>query len=276
MTKDALRAYYAVFAEREWERLTNADDGAIEYALTCAMLERYLPAQGRILDIGGGAGRYTIWLARRGYKVVLADLSPDLLELAQAQIADADVTEQIEAIVEADACDLSRWSDESFDAIVSLGPFYHLPDSEERERAARELVRVLRPDGTAFIALMPRLALLRRILARPDERKHLADGAWVARLMEHGIFENSAAGKFTHGYGAQPAEIEPFFRQHGLEQVTLLSAEGITDGIQKAVSEALASESNICQETFNLLVETADDPTILGMANHLLYVGRRS
>ncbi len=276
MTKDDLRAYYAVFAEREWQRLANADDGAIEYTLTCAMLERYLPPAGRILDIGGGAGRYTIWLARRGYKVVLADLSPDLLELARIQIAAANVAEQVEAIVEADACDLSRWSDESFDSVVCLGPFYHLPDSKDRERAASELVRVLRPGGAAFIALMPRLALLRRILARPDERKHLADGAWVARLMEHGTFENSAAGKFTYGYGAKPSEIEPFFRRYGLEQITLLSAEGITDGIQKQASEALAAESNIRQQTFNLLVETADDPAILGMANHLLYIGRRS
>lgn len=277
MTKDDVRAYYAVFAEREWQRLANADDGAIEYALTCAMLERYLPpAGGRILDIGGGAGRYTIWLAERGYRVVLADLSPNLLELAQARITKANVTDQIEAIIEADACDLSRWSDESFDAVVCLGPFYHLPNSKDREYAAHEIVRVLRRGGTAFIALMPRLALLRRILARPDERKHLADAAWTMRLMKHGIYENKVSGKFTHAYGEQPLEIEPFFRRHGLEQMRLLSAEGITGGLQKAVSEALTSEPDIRQEIFNLLLETADDPTILGTANHLLYIGRRS
>ena len=275
MTKDDVRAYYAVFAEREWQRLANADDGAVEFALTCAMLERYLPSAGRILDIGGGAGRYAIWLAERGYQVVLADLSPNLLELAQARIKEANAAEQVEAIVEADACDLSRWLDNSFDAVVCLGPFYHLPDSKDRERAARELVRVLRFGGTAFIALMPRLALLRRVLARPDERKNLADAAWTARLMEHGIFENTAAGKFTYAYGANTTEIEPFFRQYGLEQMRLLSAEGITDGIQKTVSEVLATESETRQEIFNLLVETADDPTILGAANHLLYIGQR-
>ena len=276
MTKDDVRSYYAVFAEREWQRLANADDGAIEYAITGAMLERYLPAKGRILDIGGGAGRYTIWFAERGYQVVLADLSPNLLEIARTLVADAGVTKQVEAIVEADACDLSRWSDSSFDAVVCLGPFYHLPDPADRERAAHDVVRVLRPGGTAFIALMPRYALLRRTFAKSSERKHLADGAWVARLMEHGIFENSVGGKFTYAYGARPSEIEPFFRRHGLEQITLLSAEGITGGIQEAVSEALAAEPSINREMFDLLVETAGDPAILGMANHLLYIGRRS
>lgn len=276
MTKDAVRAYYATFAEREWQRLTNSDDGAIEYLLTCAMLERHLPRTGRMLDLGGGPGRYTIWLAQRGYQVVLADLSPTLLAIAQAQVAQAQLTDQVEAIVEADACDLSHWPNASFDAVVCLGPFYHLPDPRDRERAADELVRVLRPGGVAFIALMPRYTLLRRTLVVPDERKHLADPAWVARLMQHGIFDNRIAGRFTHGYGVQPAEIAPFFRQHGLEQLALLAAESVTGGMQGAVTEALAAEPTVRQPLFDVLVEVAHDPTILGMANHLLYIGRRS
>jgi SAM-dependent methyltransferase len=83
VSKDAVRSYYASFGEREWQRLTNPDDGAIEFALTKQLLERYLPPSGRILDLGGGPGRYSIWLAGRGYQVVLADLSPDLLAIAR-------------------------------------------------------------------------------------------------------------------------------------------------------------------------------------------------
>ena len=152
MNKDSVRAYYANFGEREWLRLSNPDDGAIEYALTCHMLTTYLPTTGRILDIGGGPGRYAIWLAQRGYEVVLADLSPELLRFAKTQISEAGVGAQITAVVEADACDLSHWHDESFDAVLCLGPFYHLPDATDRQRAAMELVRVLRASGLAFVA----------------------------------------------------------------------------------------------------------------------------
>src|SRR5919199_4266218 len=126
VTKDAVRAYYAAFGEREWQRLINPDDGAVEFTLTKELLARYLPSSGRILDLGGGPGRYTIWLAQRGYQVVLADLLPELLAIARTQIADAGVSQQVEAIVEADACDLSCWPSASFDAILCLGPFYHL------------------------------------------------------------------------------------------------------------------------------------------------------
>ncbi len=169
MTKDAVRAYYATFGEREWQRLTNPDDGAVEFTLTKQLLARYLPPSGRILDVGGGPGRYTIWLAERGYQVVLADLSPELLTIARTQSAAAGVGQQVEAIVEADACDLSRWPSASFDAIVCLGPFYHLPDPAERARTAQELARVLRPGGVAGVAFMPqpkgsRVVFRRRLL----------------------------------------------------------------------------------------------------------------
>src|SRR5690242_20243517 len=68
--RDTVRAYYASFSEREWQSLTNPDDGAVEFALTKQLLATYLPPSGRILDLGGGPGRYTIWLAERGYQIV--------------------------------------------------------------------------------------------------------------------------------------------------------------------------------------------------------------
>jgi SAM-dependent methyltransferase len=274
MTNDAVRAYYASFGEREWQRLTNPDDGAVEFALTKHFLARYLPSSGRILDLGGGPGRYTIWLAEQGYQVVLADLSPELLALARTQIAAAGVDQQVEAVVEADACDLSRWPDASFDAVLCLGSFYHLPDPADRARAATELARVLRPGGIAAVALMPRYALLRRTLALPDDRQHLRDPDWRERLLQHGIFENDIPGRFTHGYGAQPAEIGPFFAQYGLQLLTLAASEGIAGGIQEEVADVLAADSDLRDIALNILVQTATDPSILGMASHLLYLGQ--
>jgi S-adenosylmethionine-dependent methyltransferase len=275
MTKDAVRAYYAGFGEREWQRLSNPDDGAVEFALTKHFLARYLPSSGRILDLGGGPGRYAIWLAKRGYQVLLADLSPELLTIARTQIAVAGISQQVEAVVEADACDLSRWPDASFDAVLCLGPFYHLPDPADRARAAQELARVLRPGGITAVALMPRYALLRRTIALPSERQHLTDPDWRERLLQHGIFENDVPGRFTHGYGAQPAEIGPFFAQYSLQMLTLAASEGVAGGIQAEVAEMIAADSSLKDIALDILVQTATDPSILGMASHLLYIGQR-
>ncbi len=288
--RDAVRAYYRAFGEREWARLANPEDGALEFALTCHAVRAYLPpiigqAEGRtgglrVLDIGGGPGRYALWLAGLGHQVTLADLSPELLDGARTHITAAPeaVRALIDAVVEADACDLTHWESASFDAALSLGPFYHLTDGQDRERAASELARVLRPGGVAFVALMPRYAFLRRTLAIPDERRHLADPAFVARVLDDGVFLNDVPGRFTGGYGVRPDEVAPFFARHGFDTLALLSTTGMaTDpALQGALADLAASDPETYQAAFDLIARTAGDPAILGTSNHLLYVGRRS
>jgi ubiquinone/menaquinone biosynthesis C-methylase UbiE len=276
MTSDAVRAYYASFGEREWARLENPDDGAVEFAVTCHTIATYLPPNARVLDIGGGPGRYTIWLAQRGHRVVLADLSPELLSIARSKIDQAGVGVMIEEIVEADACDLSHWADDSFDAVLCLGPFYHLPDPQDRHRAATELGRVLCPEGLAFVAFMPRYAFLRRTLAISDERRHLAQPDFVARLLEDGVFINDIPGRFTNGYGVRPEEVTPFFEQYGFTTLVLLDTESVIADIQRALFELATSDPVAYQAAFDIIVRVASDPSILGMAVHLLYVGVNS
>ena len=273
MAQDAVRAYYAHFGEREWTRLTNPADGAIEFAVNCHAIAAHLTADARVLDIGGGPGRYSIWLAQRGHRVVLADLSPELLAIARTQIAAAGVEDQIEEIVAADARDLSHWADGAFGAVLCLGPFYHLPDPADRDRAAAELARVLRPGGVVCVALMPRYAFLRRTIAIPDERRHLLEPDFVARLLNEGIFLNDVPGRFTQGYGVHPDEVAPFFERHGFRTRTLLASEGITLGVQDALAELAVANPAAYRVALDLVLRTASDPSILGLASHLLYIG---
>lgn len=276
MASDAVRAYYASFGEREWARLENPDDGAVEFAITRHILDTFLPSKARILDIGGGPGRYAIWLAQRSHRVVLADLSPELLEIARNKISQAEVGDKVEEVTEADARDLSRWGSDSFDAVLCLGPFYHLPNPSDRESAAVELNRVLRSEGLAFVALMPRYAFLRRTLAIPDERRHLARPDFVAHLLEDGVFANDMPGRFTNGYGVYPNEVAPFFEQYGFTTLTLLATEGIIVNNQRCLIELAESDPITYQAAFEVIVNTASDPSILGMATHLLYVGKKT
>lgn len=274
MSSESTREYYASFGEREWSRLENPDDGAVEFAVTCHVLKKYLPAHSHILDIGGGPGRYSIWLAQQGHRVVLADLSPELLKIAQTKIAETNVGKQVEEVIEADVCDLSRWSDNDFDAVLCLGPFYHLPQADDRRKAAAEIVRVLRADGIAFIALMPRMIFLRRTLAIADERHRLGQADFIERVLNEGVFENDIAGRFTSGYGVKPDEVAPFFEEYGLRTLGLLAAESITVGVQRSLIELAEDDSATYEAALEVVVEAASDPSILGMAAHLLYIGQ--
>src|SRR5215510_14029261 len=105
------------------------------------LLARLLPpAPATVLDVGGGPGGHACWLAARGYQVHLIDITPLHVELArqasaqqpQAPLASAEV---------GDACALA-WGSETVDAVVLLGPLYHLTDRADRVQAFREAHRV--------------------------------------------------------------------------------------------------------------------------------------
>jgi S-adenosylmethionine-dependent methyltransferase len=273
-----VRAYYAAFGSREWDRLEHPE-GAVEFIVTTDMLVRHLPDRGRVLDLGGGPGRYAAWLADRGYRVTLADLSPELLAIARTRLSVDPIGPPrpgaVEAIVEADARDLSAWPDATFDAVLALGPFYHLPDRAGRRRALSEVARVLRPGGTVFIAFMPWLILVRRTVGVADERRHLADPAFVAALRDRGEFRNDVPGRFTGGYGVDPARVSREIEPAGFVTRALVSTHGFATGIEEALLEMADSDPVAYRAALQLLLSTADDPSILGTAGHLLYVGQR-
>lgn len=261
--------------EREWLRLTSAE-GEVEFEVTTRALKSFLRPGSAILDIGGGPGRYAIWLAGQGHTVTLADLSGELLEIARTKINEAGLTEKFSDIVEADATDLSRWPDASFNAVLSLGPFYHLPDASDREKAASEIVRVLKPGGLAFVAFMPVYTFLRRTLALPDERHHLTQPGWLNQLLENGHFTNEVPGRFNQGFGVHPFDIFPFFQRFGLTGLNLLGTDGIAAGLQDTLLDLKTADPTTYQAALDLVFQTAGDPSILGMSGHLLYTGHKA
>ncbi|HZO30274.1 MAG TPA: hypothetical protein VFH48_30240 [Chloroflexota bacterium] len=155
------------------------------------------------------------------------------------------------------------------------GRFYHLPNPDDRECAAAELARVLRPEGIAFIALMPRLAFLRRTIASTTGQHLLAQPGFVERVLKEGVSLNDRPGGFTGGYGVRLEEIEPFFARHGLAQLTLLSSEGFAPDIQDHLATLAVTDPDAYRTVFDALLRTAAEPSILGMSHHLLYVGQK-
>jgi hypothetical protein len=127
----------------------------------------------------------------------------------------------------------------------------------------------------AFVAVMPRYAFLRRTLALADERRHLASPEFVTRILAEGAFVNDIPGRFTGGYGFRPAEVAPFFARHGLRPIDLLATEGIVPDLQAALAELSVSDLESYRSTLEMIARTANDPSILGLANHLLYIGQR-
>jgi ubiquinone/menaquinone biosynthesis C-methylase UbiE len=152
--RDALISHYS--SGYEAARL-NTQSGQLERERTRELLLRFLPkTPARILDIGGGPGGYACWLARKGYEVHLLDIMPLHVEMAIAASLQQPEAPLASASV-GDARSLS-WESGTAEAVLMLGPLYHLTGKDDRLRALTEAHRVLRRGGILFAVGVSRFA----------------------------------------------------------------------------------------------------------------------
>ncbi|WP_171987687.1 class I SAM-dependent methyltransferase [Streptomyces sp. MP131-18] len=273
----AVRDYYEQSAQREVERLGRPADGAIERELHARAFEEHLPsAPARVLDNGGGPGSWTLWLARRGYRVTLTDLSPALLDIARTRVAHASQQQasNVESIAKADARDLSAFPDESFDVVLCLGPFYHLTTETDRRRAVQEAHRVLRPGGLLIVTMMPPYMRLVSTVLEHGSASFTTGAA--DRILNEGRYDNPRPGRFTGGYLTRPDQVTPFFELHGFRVRRLIASQGVLAWAQTEVAALAQRDPDAYRRLLDLAYTTAGDPSIHGMAGHLLIIAEQS
>ncbi len=261
-----VQAFYDAGAEAEWLRL---ERHRTEFAVTLRALEDHLPPPpAAVLDVGGGPGRYAIELTRRGYRVTLVDLSAASLALALIKADEAGV--ELEDVVRANALDLGRLPDAAYDAVLLLGPLYHLIDEGARRQAVRQAARKLREGGVLFASFITRFAPLRDLAARDPG---WAEGRWdyLERLLQTGVHDSGEG--FTVAYFAHPDEVAPFMEAQGFATLGVMGCEGVAAGHEEKIN-ALTGEA--WARWVDLNYRLGQDPALWGASDHLLYAGRKS
>ena len=111
--------------------------GQVEYLTTMKYIRECLAGvpEPKILEVGAGTGRYSVTLAKQGYRVTAVELVAHNLELLKAKL---DGSEPLTAI-QGNAMDLSALPDGTFDLTMLLGPMYHLYTREDKRKALAEV-----------------------------------------------------------------------------------------------------------------------------------------
>ena len=124
--------------------------GSVEYLTTMKYIRESVASvdDPAILEVGAGTGRYSVTLAKEGYRVTAVELVEHNLEILKAKL---DGAERITP-VQGNALDLSFLPDEAYDLTMLLGPMYHLYTKEDKLQALREAVRVTKPGGRILVA----------------------------------------------------------------------------------------------------------------------------
>jgi ubiquinone/menaquinone biosynthesis C-methylase UbiE len=265
-------SYYESFDE--WGRL---DREPLEFTINWHYIQPYLPERGEVLDNGAGPGKYAMKLAELGYKVTLADITPRLVELAKAKAEQLGLLESFNAFEVVDARDLSRFRTGQFDASLMLGPLYHLQLEADRIAAVQELARVTKAGGMVFVAFMPRERFALSSLQAPEHWKPNHHAGQIASFMESGTFDHQDDGRFTGAYYFNVEEIQPFMEAYGFETLKLIGSSNIGSLMQKEQWCYWKDRGDEEYETvIEILKKTAENPYLLGISSHILYLGRKS
>jgi ubiquinone/menaquinone biosynthesis C-methylase UbiE len=256
---------------KESERLTGAL-GELERLRTQAILAQHLPpAPAVICDIGGAAGVYSFPLATQGYQVRLVD--PVDLHLEQARSHAVSSGVGLTSITHGDARHLEIPSG-SADAVLLLGPLYHLVESADRQRALGEAHRILKRDGVLFAAGISRFASLMAGLsigafADPEFRRI------VAMDLAFGQHRNPTdnLSYFTTAYFHRPEELAGEVREAGFGDVQMLAVEGPvwSAAAFRQTWDDLAERQNLME--FLSLIER--EASVLGASAHFVALGYR-
>ena len=263
---DEVQDYYARFPEET--RLSG--HSRLEFERTKDVLSRALPEPPcRVVDVGGASGAYSTWLTDLGYDVHLVDASPRLVEEARKRANGA--KKPIKTISLGDARQLPR-SDASAEAVLVMGPLYHLTEAADRHLALREAARVLATGGVLVAAAISRYASaldgLSRNLAKDSAFRLIRD-----RDLVDGQHRNPS-GKldyFTTAYFHRPEDLTREIESAGFRDVVVLGVEG--PAWMLSDFDARWADDVLRKDILNLARTLEREPSIIGASAHLLGIG---
>lgn len=256
-----VKDYYEGYDEEG--RLARDPFHRTEFLLTLRMLEPYIREGDRILDIGSGPGAYTFHYASLGHEVTAVDLSPKHVSAIRSKAEALPEGRRVTAY-EGDATDLPALGNAVYDAVLCMGPLYHLNTEELWDRCLKECLRFLKPGGILAAAYVNRAgAYLYRALRNPEV---LTEQHPDVVFAPDGTFRD---GCFHH---ASPEEVERVMARYPLERLEHAATDGVSALMKDTVNRL---DGGQYQAWLDYLYRVNREPHQLGTSLHNLYIARK-
>ncbi|HKM35068.1 MAG TPA: class I SAM-dependent methyltransferase [Lachnospiraceae bacterium] len=263
----------------EWNRL---ERHFVEFTLTKRYMDTYLNQYCeasvkqtlKIFDIGGGPGRYSLYLGGKGHKVTLLDLSAKNVEVAKQKAAEARIT--LEKIIKGNALNLEGM-DQDYDVILLMGPLYHLLEEVDRRKAVTEALRHLKTGGLLFVSFISAFAPLQDSFSYPDQMG-ISGGdndyhQLVAYLKDgRNIEDENNYNGFTTAYFTGIQEAKDLMNSFGLKELTFAGVEGMLACKEHEIGQLPQEEKDAWLE---VVYRLSTNEYLLGTSMHFLYIGKK-
>ncbi len=214
-----VQEHYDSDVQYEWDRL---ERHPFEFEITTRRMNKYIKPGDKILDIGGGPGRYSIYYAIKGCDVTLVDLSPENVKFALKKSKEMNVN--IKA-VQGDARKINKLINGEFDHIFVMGPMYHLLEEKDRIKALNEALSLLKDRGLIYVSFILMFAgMIFHMKNTPEMLLLESEQIFVDAVLKGDSYAGDA---FTKAFFTDQKNIIPFMDMFNLKKKHLFGQEGI-------------------------------------------------
>ena len=255
---------YDAGVEEEYNRLTETPLREAEFQLITELLDEYIPNGSAIVDIGSGPGRYAEHLLKRNCKVGVVDLSSKSLKAFSDRMENSHCQSNIIFNQVSCATQLDWIADHSADAILLMGPLYHLIDEAHRTVALAHCSRILKPGGYLFSVFLSRFPV-----STPQTVKTPKDLFSGNNPITHTTFKGFQVPQFR----CWPNEAKSIMSENRFETIRIRNIEGIASFLPDSHWEGSWTEQKK-KELLHSLLQTCETPNLLGKTHQFICVAQ--
>ena len=268
MEKEILdvKSFYNENVLYEWERLNRHP---FEFEITTKMMDKYIKAGDKVLDIGGGPGRYSLYYAKKGCDVILVDLSEENVEFAKKKANELNVS--IKAF-SGNAMDIENIVSDEYDHVFIMGPMYHLLNQNDRITAINAALKRLKTGGNLYVSFIVIFAgLIYEMKNRPEYILEFRDfEKLLLKCLEND--ESYAGEAFTKAFFINQKDILPFMEKFNLEKLHLFGQESI---MAPCENNFLSQPKEVVDRWLDIALNLCEKEYLLSYSEHLMYIGRK-
>lgn len=247
--------------ECDEDKRLESKHGQVEFLTTIKYIDKYLKPNSKILEVGAGTGKYSLYYANKGYDVTAIEYVKHNIDILKSKIkAGMHIIAQ-----EGDAIDLSRFNDNTFDITLVFGPLYHLYEDDDINKAIKEAIRVTKKDGIIAISYLTSDSIMINWALMGD---HLLDG------YPNDFDESFKLIRYPEGIFAPfyISEFKNIMNKYNVKFLHNVATDGFTHHVKEKIDTLSKEEFDVWMKYH---LSTCEREDLQGYSNHMLYICKK-